>query len=69
MIECRGRNGWFVLHEAKVVSMALINPGHVAVSMRSKRQYLDMPPIYFRGPRTEIIALLEKLLKEVKESA
>ena len=41
MIECRGRNGWFNLHEASAYKLY---EGWVAVQMRSKSPYRDMPP-------------------------
>jgi len=41
MIECRGRNGWFNFHEASVYKSY---EGRVAVLMRSKSPYRDMPP-------------------------
>jgi hypothetical protein len=68
MIECRGRNGWFILHQAKVERLDLVREGHVAVSMRSRAPYLNVAPIYFRGPRAEVLKLLEQLLKEVQDA-
>jgi hypothetical protein len=35
--------------------------------MRSKSPYLDMPPIYFAGPREEVLALLKELKDQVEE--
>lgn len=68
MIECRGRNGWFILHEAKVQRLDLVREGYVAVSLSSKKGYLNVAPIYLRGPRFEVLNLLEKLAKEVREN-
>ena len=64
MIECRGRNGWFNLHEANAYKLY---GGRVAVQMRSKSPYRDMPPIYFSGPREEVLALLNELKGQVEE--
>ena len=64
MIECRGRNGWFSLHEAIAYK---IHDGQVAVQMQSKSPYRDMPPIYFAGPREEVLALLNELKAQVEE--
>jgi hypothetical protein len=65
MIECRGRNKWFNLSEAYT---STLSNGTVSVSMRSKTQFMDMPPIYFSGPKIEMVALLEGLLEKVREA-
>ena len=62
MIECRGRNGWFRLHEA---SASVYQDGRAAVRVVSKQGYRDMPPIYLEGPKEEILALLDQLRKEL----
>ena len=71
MIDCRGRNGWFKLHEAVVFPFLnnTVPPekGTVAIEILSKKQYRDMPPIYLQGPKDEITALLKKLLTEVEQ--
>ncbi len=54
MIDCRGRNKWFKLHEAS----ASFHGGEASVRMCSKKPYLDMPPIYFSGPVDEVLGLL-----------
>ena len=64
MIECRGRNGWFNLYEASVYKSY---EGRVAVQMRSKSPYRDMPPIFFAGSREEVLALLNELKAQVEE--
>ncbi|MDD5643011.1 MAG: hypothetical protein PHX53_15280 [Syntrophales bacterium] len=66
MIECRGRNGWFMLHEA---TASVSSNAHASISLQSKKQYHDMPPIYFAGPRAEIEALLLDLLEKVRARA
>jgi len=63
MIECRGRNSWFNLYEASTYKSY---EGRVAVLMRSKSPYRDMPPIYFSGPREEVLALLNELKTQVE---
>lgn len=62
MIECRGRNGWFKLYDA---SAYVCRDGTASVSLVSKQPYRDMPPIYFSGPKEEILALLDQLRKEL----
>ena len=64
MIECRGRNGWFNLHEASAYKLY---EGRMAVQMRSKSPYRDMPPIYFAGSIEEVLALLDELKALVEE--
>ncbi|MBU4232847.1 MAG: hypothetical protein L6277_03295 [Desulfobacterales bacterium] len=64
MIECRGRNGWFNLYEASTYKSY---EGRVAVQMRSKSPFRDMPPIFFAGPREEVLALLNELKAQVEE--
>jgi hypothetical protein len=71
MIQCRGRNGWFNLHEA-VVFPFLNNTlppekGTVAIEISSKKQYRDVSPIYLQGPKDEVEALLRRLLTEVEQ--
>lgn len=61
MIDCRGRNKWFKLHEAS----ASVHAGNAAVSMSSKKSYMDMPPIYFSGPIDEVVALLDDLKSQI----
>jgi len=63
MIECRGRNGWFKLHEATAF---VSGNAHASISLQSKKPYVDMPPIYFAGPRAEVEALLLDLLEKVR---
>jgi hypothetical protein len=62
MIECRGRNGWFKLHEA---SASVYQDGRVAVRMVSKQRYRDIPPIYLEVAKEEILVLLDQLRKEL----
>ena len=73
MIECRGRNGWFNLHDATVFPFLnnTLPPekGTVAIEITSKKQYRDMPPIYLQGPKNEVEALLRRLLAEVELSS
>jgi len=66
MVECRGRNGWFVLHRAEVERLDWVREGHVALNFSSKMKYFDFPPVCIRGPKREIMELLEHLLKEVR---
>lgn len=62
MIDCRGRNRWFRLSEAH----GYVNgQGEAMVSMRSKRQFRDMPPIYFAGPIDEVLVLLDDLKAQI----
>ncbi len=61
MIQCRGRNGWFKLHEAE----GYIFGPDAAVFIRSKSPYRDMPPIYFSGPVDEVVALLDDLKSQI----
>ncbi|MEW6657212.1 MAG: hypothetical protein AB1424_01000 [Thermodesulfobacteriota bacterium] len=63
MIECRGRNGWFQLHEATAF---VSSDAHASISLQSKKPYVDMPPIYFAGPKAEVEALLQDLLDKVR---
>jgi hypothetical protein len=63
MIECRGRNGWFNLHEATAF---VSSSDHASISLQSKKPYVDMPPIYFAGPKAEVQALLQDLLEKVR---
>jgi hypothetical protein len=63
MIECRGRNGWFQLHEATAF---VSGNAHASISLQSKKPYVDMPPIYFAGPKAEVEALLLELLGKVR---
>ena len=65
MIECRGRNKWFTLSEAYSHT---ISDETASVSMRSKKPFGDMPPIYFSGPILEMVALLDKLKREVLDA-
>lgn len=58
MIDCRGRNGWFKLAEAKVT---VFQDGTAAVSISSQQPYRDMPPIYLSGPIEEMQALVDDL--------
>ena len=73
MIECRGRNGFFNLHDATVFPFLnnTLPPekGTVAIEITSKKQYRDMPPIYLQGPKDEVEALLRRLLAEVELSS
>jgi len=73
MIECRGRNGWFNLHDVTVFPFLnnTLPPekGTVAIEITSKKQYRDMPPIYLQGPKDEVEALLRRLLAEVELSS
>ena len=63
MIECRGRNGWFNLHEANAT---VYRDGKVAVRMESKQGYRDMPPIYLTGPKEEVLGLLDQLKAKIE---
>lgn len=61
MIQCRGRNGWFNLHEAEGYMLG----DQAAVRIVSKRPFMDMPPIYFSGPMDEVVALLDSLKSQI----
>jgi hypothetical protein len=61
MIECRGRNKWFNLHKAT----AWVTGQRAMVSLESKRQYGDMPPVYFAGPIDEVLEVLDQLREQV----
>ncbi len=61
MIDCRGRNKWFKLHEAS----ASLHGGEASVRMSSKKPYMDMPPIYFSGPVDEVLSLLDNLKNQI----
>jgi hypothetical protein len=65
MIECRGRNGWFRLHQASVVTYKTQDLASVALASRSN--YRNVAPIYFQGPKAEVEALLLDLLKQVRK--
>lgn len=62
MIQCRGKNGWFNLHSASAKGMS---GGEVAVSMQSKAGYANVAPIYFSGPKEEVLALINDLKEQV----
>lgn len=62
MIECRGRNKWFNLKEAYAYCDG---QGAASVGMKSKKQFADMPPIYFSGPIDEVLALLDDLKAQI----
>jgi hypothetical protein len=61
MIECRGRNGWFVLHEASV----RVSGGEARISVSSKNPFRDVAPIYLAGPTSEIKRLLADLQAQI----
>lgn len=67
MIECRGRNGWFELRQVRVDRLDSIKEGHVAISIGSRSPWYNVAPIYLRGPRHEILELLEDLQRRVLE--
>jgi hypothetical protein len=64
MIECRGRNGWFRLHQASAVVYKTQDLASVALA--SKSNYRNVAPIYFQGPKAEVEALLLDLLEQVR---
>lgn len=64
MIECRGRNGWFVLHEASV----RVSGGEARISISSKNPYRDVAPIYLAGPTSEIKRLLADWQAHLREA-
>jgi len=64
MIECRGRNGWFNLHEARATVFSNMQ---ASVSLVSAKPYRDMPPIYFSGPKADVLALLNELKAQVED--
>jgi hypothetical protein len=64
MIECRGRNGWFRLHQASAVAYKTQDLASVALASRST--YRNVAPIYFQGPKAEVEALLLDLLEQVR---
>ena len=64
MIECRGRNGWFRLHRANVDVYETTDLA--SVSLESRGQWRNVPPIYFYGPKAEVEALLLDLLEKVR---
>jgi hypothetical protein len=64
MIECRGRNGWFLLHEANV----WVSDGEARISISSKNPYRDVAPIYLAGPTSEIKRLLADLQAYLREA-
>jgi hypothetical protein len=64
MIECRGRNGWFRLHQASAEAYQTQDLASVALASRST--YRNVAPIYFQGPKAEVEALLLDLLEQVR---
>jgi hypothetical protein len=64
MIECRGRNGWFVLHEANI----RVSDGEARISISSKNPYRDVAPIYLAGPTSEMKSLLADLQAHLGEA-
>ena len=69
MIECRGRNKWFQLFEARgwITGGSPNIEATAHVSLRSKTPYRDMPPIYFSGPVEEVVAVLTRIKNEILE--
>ncbi len=63
MIECRGRNGWFVLHKASV----RVSGGEARISISSKNRYRDVAPIYLASPTSEIKSLLADMQAHLRE--
>jgi len=61
MIECRGRNGWFIFSKFAT----FLTTKYSYVSIYSKRQP-KLAPIYFTGPPDEMIKLFENILSELK---
>lgn len=65
MIACRGKNGWFNLHQAEAYAYPK-EDGTGYVSISSKQPYRDVAPIYLQGPKAEIVALLESLKAQIE---
>jgi len=61
MIECRGRNGWFIFSRFATFLTKI----HSYVSIYSKR-LPKLAPIYLTGPPDEMIKLFEDILSELK---
>ena len=62
MIECRGRNGWFVFSK-----FTTFLGKHSHVYIYSKILPTNFAPIYLTGPPDEMIKLFEDILSELKK--
>jgi len=62
-ISCKGRNGWFNYGENHVGG----SKSHAMVQIFSRRPTSNMAPVVIEGPKAEVKALLQELLKKVGE--
>lgn len=61
--EARGRNGWFTPSE---IDVRPDSTDGVRISVRSTRQYGDMPPIFLRISAADARALARALVEAAK---
>lgn len=61
-IECRGRNGWFMLHEVLTIPSQQLT----FIDLYSKRRG-ENPPIAFMGPLADLKELFQKILENLNE--
>jgi len=61
MIDCRGRNGWFVLNEVKT----LVGKTDSYVDLYS-RIHGQTAPIVFIGHKDELLELFENIVRMIK---
>lgn len=65
-IEARGRNGWFRAASINVFMLEVYKPPEISVSVYS-RQKGGFPPIYFQGPREEMVKAFSALFEAIKK--
>ncbi len=68
LIEARGRNGWFRAASIDVYMLRAIleDPAKVCVCVFS-RQKGEHPPIFFQGPREDMVKAFSDLLEAIKK--
>jgi hypothetical protein len=69
-IECKGRNGYFKFHKGAIMRNNITDPDgdSIDISMRSKSPMTRHSPVHILGPRSEVIALLEEMLRCAKRA-
>lgn len=62
-IFCWGRNGGF-RYDRSLVTASILNPEQITIEIYSRR-IGKHPPILFKGPKADLIHLLESIIGEI----
>ena len=67
--ECtiKGRNGYFHLHQARVLSLSKVHPADTLRIEMHSRRFGDTPPSVIEGPAEAVLELLELLSEAAAE--